>query len=105
MGAALRASLNRLRTVFAMAFAKMRLETGAPLLIFAPRDEYAMKAMAPAFWKGSGPKPAGLFPTRLGAAVCRHTSRPGRCGAEQCCLSRICAYVVARQLSLAADLA
>ena len=52
---------EQMRTVFAMAFAKMRLETGAPLLIFAPRDEYAMKAMAPAFWKGSGPKPAGLF--------------------------------------------
>ena len=52
---------EQMRTVFAMAFAKMRLETGAPLLIFAPRDEYAMKAMAPAFWKGNGPKPAGLF--------------------------------------------
>src|SRR6266404_831159 len=52
---------EQMRTVFAMAFAKMRLETGAPLLIFAPRDEYAMKAMAPAFWKASGPKPAGLF--------------------------------------------
>ena len=39
----------------------MRLETGAPLVIFAPRDESSMKAMAPAFWKAPGPKPAGLF--------------------------------------------
>src|ERR1700747_3092581 len=52
---------EQMRTVFARAFAKMRLETGAPLVIFAPRDEYAMKAMAPSFWKASGPKPAGLF--------------------------------------------
>ena len=52
---------EQMRAVFAMGFPKMRLETGAPLLIFAPRDEYSMKAMAPAFWKGPGPKPAGLF--------------------------------------------
>jgi tetratricopeptide (TPR) repeat protein len=52
---------EQMRAVFAMGFPKMRLETGAPLLIFAPRDEYAMKAMAPGYWKGSGPKPAGLF--------------------------------------------
>src|SRR6266404_1537564 len=52
---------EQMRAVFALGFPKMRLETGAPLLIFAPRDEYAMKAMAPAFWKASGPKPAGLF--------------------------------------------
>jgi hypothetical protein len=39
----------------------MRLETGASLVIFAPRDESSMKAMAPDFWKAPGPKPAGLF--------------------------------------------
>jgi Tfp pilus assembly protein PilF len=52
---------EQMRAVFATGFPQMRLETGAPLLIFAPRDEYAMKAMAPGFWKGGGPKPAGLF--------------------------------------------
>jgi hypothetical protein len=52
---------EQMRAVFAMGFPKMRIETGAPLLIFAPRDEFAMKSMAPAFWKGPGPKPAGLF--------------------------------------------
>jgi tetratricopeptide (TPR) repeat protein len=52
---------EQMRAVFALAFPKMRLETGAPLVIFAPRDESSMKAMAPDFWKGPGPKPAGLF--------------------------------------------
>jgi tetratricopeptide (TPR) repeat protein len=52
---------EQMRAVFAMGFPKMRLETGAPLVIFAPRDEPSMKAMAPAFWKAPGPKPAGLF--------------------------------------------
>lgn len=52
---------EQMRAVFAVGFPKMRLETGAPLVIFAPRDEASMKAMAPAFWKGGGPKPAGLF--------------------------------------------
>jgi hypothetical protein len=52
---------EQMRAVFAIAFPKMRLETGAPLIIFAPRDESSMKAMAPAFWKPSGTKPAGLF--------------------------------------------
>ncbi len=52
---------EQMRAVFAVGFPKMRLETGAPLVIFAPRDEPSMKAMAPAYWKGPGPKPAGLF--------------------------------------------
>jgi tetratricopeptide (TPR) repeat protein len=52
---------EQMRAVFALGFPKMRLDTGSPLLIFAPRDEYSMKAMAPSFWKGGGPKPAGLF--------------------------------------------
>lgn len=52
---------EQMRAVFALAFPKMRLETGAPLTIFAPRDESSMKAMAPDFWKAPGPKPAGLF--------------------------------------------
>jgi tetratricopeptide (TPR) repeat protein len=52
---------EQMREVFSLGFNKMRLVTGAPLVIFAPRDESAMKAMAPSFWKGGGPKPAGLF--------------------------------------------
>jgi hypothetical protein len=53
-----------MRAVFAIALPRMRLETGAALTIFAPRDEYSMKAMAPAFWKPSGTKPAGLLQKR-----------------------------------------
>jgi tetratricopeptide (TPR) repeat protein len=52
---------EQMRAASALAFPKMRLETGAPLTIFAPRDESSMKAMAPGFWKAPGPKPAGLF--------------------------------------------
>jgi tetratricopeptide (TPR) repeat protein len=52
---------EQMRAVFEMGFPKMRLDTGAPLVIFAPRDETSMKQMAPAMWKGSGPKPAGFF--------------------------------------------
>jgi hypothetical protein len=52
---------EQMRALFAAAFPKMRLETGAPLLIFAPQDEYSMKAMAPEMWKAKGPKPAGFF--------------------------------------------
>jgi hypothetical protein len=55
---------EQMRAVFAIAFPKMRLETGAALTIFALRDPYSMKAMAPAFWKPSGIKPAGLFQKR-----------------------------------------
>jgi Protein of unknown function (DUF1570) len=55
---------EQMRAVFAIAFPKMRLETGAPLTVFAPRDEYSMKAMAPAFWKPGGTKPAGIFQKR-----------------------------------------
>ncbi|HEY6944414.1 MAG TPA: hypothetical protein VI431_04680, partial [Candidatus Acidoferrum sp.] len=39
----------------------MRLDTGAPLVIFAVRDEASLKGMAPELWKGNGPKPAGFF--------------------------------------------
>jgi tetratricopeptide (TPR) repeat protein len=52
---------EQMRSVFERAFPKMRLDTGAPLVIFAPRDEYSMKAMAPETWKAKGPKPAGFF--------------------------------------------
>lgn len=52
---------EEMRGVFAVAFPKMRLSTGAPLLIFAMQDERSMISLAPAIWHDKGPKPAGLF--------------------------------------------
>ena len=53
---------EQMRAVFAVAFPKMRLTTGAPLLIFAVQTENDMKSLAPALWKNhKGPLPAGLF--------------------------------------------
>ena len=52
---------EQMRAVFETGFPKMRLDTGAPLMIFAVRDESSMKALAPELWKGGGPKPAGFF--------------------------------------------
>jgi Tfp pilus assembly protein PilF len=53
---------EQMRAVFAMEFTKMRLTTGAPLLIFAVQTENDMKALAPAMWKNhKGQLPAGLF--------------------------------------------
>jgi tetratricopeptide (TPR) repeat protein len=53
---------EQMRAVFAVGFPKMRLTTGAPLLIFAMQTEFDMKMLAPAMWKNhKGPLPAGLF--------------------------------------------
>src|SRR6202166_3436859 len=53
---------EQMRAVFAIEFPKMRLSTGAPLLIFAVQTENDMKSLAPALWKNhKGPLPAGLF--------------------------------------------
>jgi len=52
---------EQMRAVFAIAFPKMRLETGAPLIIFAPRDDFSMKALAPAQWKPTDSRFAALF--------------------------------------------
>jgi hypothetical protein len=53
---------EQMRAAFAIAFPKMRLTTGAPLLIFAVRDEGEMKGLAPALWKNNkNPMPAGIF--------------------------------------------
>jgi tetratricopeptide (TPR) repeat protein len=38
---------EQMRAVFAAGFPNMRLDTGAPLLVFAPRDESSMKSLAP----------------------------------------------------------
>jgi Tfp pilus assembly protein PilF len=53
---------EQMRAVFAVGFPRMRLTTGAPLLIFAMQSENDMKALAPAMWKNhKGPMPAGRF--------------------------------------------
>ena len=52
---------EQMRAVFATAFPSMGLESGAPLLVLAPRDESSLKALLPELWKRKGAKPAGLF--------------------------------------------
>jgi len=53
---------EQMRAVFAVGFPKMRLTTGAPLVIFAVLTENDMRALAPAMWKDhKGPLPGGLF--------------------------------------------
>jgi len=52
-----------MRTVFESAFPNMRLETGSPLVIFAPETEQSMKSLAPANWKRGSPNVAGFFQT------------------------------------------
>ncbi len=52
---------EQMRTVFASGFPNLRLDSGAPLLVLAPRDEPSMKALAPQLWKEKGAKPAGYF--------------------------------------------
>ncbi len=42
-------------------YPKLRLDSGAPLLVICPRDEASMKMLAPEFWKSKGFKPAGFF--------------------------------------------
>jgi tetratricopeptide (TPR) repeat protein len=52
---------EQIRAVFSRQFPTLRLDSGAPLLVLAVRDEKSMKALAPALWKTKGAKPAGLF--------------------------------------------
>lgn len=53
---------ENMRYVFAMQFPAYRLESGAPLLIFAPRDEESVRALDPAIKKTkNGDNIAGLF--------------------------------------------
>jgi hypothetical protein len=52
---------EQLRDVFASQYPGFRLESGAPLLIFAARDEATAKSLAPYLWKAKGAKPAGYF--------------------------------------------
>jgi Tfp pilus assembly protein PilF len=52
---------EQMRAVLAEHFPNFRLESGAPLLIFAARDEDTAKKLAPQLWKLKGVKPAGYF--------------------------------------------
>ena len=52
---------EQMRAIFAALSPNFRLESGAPLLIFAARDEGTAKALAPEIWKIKGAKPAGYF--------------------------------------------
>lgn len=52
---------EQMRAVFSRQFPTLRLDSGAPLLVLAVRDENGMKALAPARWKNKGAKPAGMF--------------------------------------------
>jgi tetratricopeptide (TPR) repeat protein len=52
---------EQMRAVLADQFPSYRLESGAPLLIFAARDENTAKKLAPQLWKLKGAKPAGYF--------------------------------------------
>ncbi len=52
---------EQMRYVFASQFPAFRLDSGAPLTIFAARDEQTAKELEPAMWKAKGIKPAGVF--------------------------------------------
>jgi tetratricopeptide (TPR) repeat protein len=52
---------EQMRAVFSRQFPTLRLDSGAPLLVLAVRDENSMKALVPALWKTKGAKPAGIF--------------------------------------------
>jgi Tfp pilus assembly protein PilF len=52
---------EQIRFAMSGVYPKLRLESGAPLLVICPRDESSMKTLAPQFWKGKGFKPAGFF--------------------------------------------
>ncbi|PYX31788.1 MAG: hypothetical protein DMG77_05435 [Acidobacteria bacterium] len=52
---------EQMRYVFATQFPTFRLESGAPLLVLAARDEPTEKVLEPALWKIKGAKPVGEF--------------------------------------------
>jgi len=52
---------EQLRQVFVRQYPNYRLESGAPLLVFAARDEDTAKALDPRVWKMKGARPAGVF--------------------------------------------
>ena len=52
---------EQMRWVFATRFPNARLESGAPLTVFAVRDEATAKALDPLPWKQMGENLAGAF--------------------------------------------
>jgi Tfp pilus assembly protein PilF len=54
-------AFEQIRAVLADHFPNFRLESGAPLLVLAARNEDTAKKLAPELWKGKGAKPAGYF--------------------------------------------
>lgn len=52
---------EQMRAVFADNFPNFRLDSGAPLLVLAARDENSAKTLAPQLWKQKGAKLAGYF--------------------------------------------
>jgi tetratricopeptide (TPR) repeat protein len=52
---------EKLRAVFAIRYPGFRLDSSAPLLIFAAKDEDTARALAPALWRSVGFKLAGGF--------------------------------------------
>jgi hypothetical protein len=52
---------EQIRFAMGSLYLKLRLDSGAPLLVICPRDEASFKTLAPQFWKGKGFKPAGFF--------------------------------------------
>ena len=54
-------AFEQIRAVLAEHFPNFRLESGAPLLVLAARNEDTAKKLAPELWKAKGAKPAGYF--------------------------------------------
>src|SRR5215471_4559378 len=52
---------ERIREAFATALPSLHLDSPAPLLILAPKDESSAKALLPDMWKHQGLKPGGFF--------------------------------------------
>lgn len=52
---------EQIRFAMSGVYPKLRLDSGAPLLVLCPRDESSLKALAPEFWLGKQFKPAGFF--------------------------------------------
>jgi Tfp pilus assembly protein PilF len=52
---------EQIRFAMSSVYPKLRLDSGAPLLVMCPHDESSMKVLAPQFWKRKGFKPAGFF--------------------------------------------
>ena len=52
---------EQIRFAMSSVYPKLRLDSGAPLLVICPRDESSLKTLAPQFWKSKGFKPAGFF--------------------------------------------